>query len=393
MGSSKKSTFILTNIFIISFLNLIGFGIVIPLLPDYAEAFGATPSDVGLLIGSYAAAQFVGAPLWGRLSDRFGRKPVLLVTLAGSVAGYIVFGLAGSLSVLFLSRIFTGFTNGNISVAQAIVTDITDEQSRARGLGLIGAAFGLGLILGPALGGFLSRWGFEWPAYAAAFLNLLSLIAVQGWLPETRVKTAPGLAGGAFSLAALRLLMRRPMVGKALNIRFIFAFAFSTFATVFALYAEFGLNYSTQTTAYLLAYVGGLIVLVQSLLIDPLSKFFGERRLLFYSILLMAVSLLAWALVREMIMLVLVLIPLALASGVFNTVINSVLSKMVDDSEVGGILGISAALESFTRIIAPSAGGLLLQHFGLGAPGIVSGGLLLLLIPYSWSAFVKAVKN
>jgi len=151
MASSKKSTFILTNIFIVSFLNLIGFGIVIPLLPEYAEVFGATPFAVGLLIGSYAAAQFVGAPLWGRLSDRFGRKPVLLVTLAGSVAGYVIFGLAGSLGVLFFSRIFTGFTNGNISVAQAIVTDITDENSRARGLGLIGAAFGLGLT-GPGIG-------------------------------------------------------------------------------------------------------------------------------------------------------------------------------------------------------------------------------------------------
>jgi len=187
--------------------------------------------------------------------------------------------------------------------------------------------------------------------------------------------------------------MRRKAVAKVLKIRFVFAFAFSTFATVFALYAEFGLHYSTQTTAYLLAYVGGLIVLVQSLFINPLTRLLGERRLLFYSIVLMAAALLAWALVREMFMLVVVLIPLALASGVFNTVINSVLSKMVEDYEVGGMLGISAALESFTRIIAPSAGGFLLQQFGLGAPGLVSGGLLLLLIPYSWGAFLKRIKN
>ncbi len=392
MDRTAASNRILTTVFIISFLNLIGFGIVIPLIPYYAESFGATPAAVGVLIGSYAAAQFIGAPLWGRFSDGQGRKPILIVTIIGSVFGYILFGLAESLLILFISRIFTGFTNGNISVAQAIVTDITDEKDRARGLGLIGAAFGLGLVLGPALGGFLSRWGYVWPAYAAAILNFLSLFFVFFWLPETRLqkvqKAKAEQMDSVFSMHALYQSLRRPLVGPVLKIRFIFAFSFSTFATVFALYAEFGLGYSTQTTAYLLAYVGVLMVAVQSLMIAPLSVRFGEKRLLFYSIFLMAISLVGWAVSRNLVFLSLVLIPLAVASGIFNTVINSLLSKLVAKDEVGGMLGISASLESFTRIIAPSVGGYLMQRFGLSAPGMVSAIILVVFLPSAWRLFM-----
>ena len=396
METTRTSNRVLTTVFIISFLNLIGFGIVIPLIPYYAEGFGANTAVVGFLIGSYAAAQFLGAPLWGRISDHRGRKPVLVVTIIGSVLGYILFGLANSLLILFVSRIFTGFTNGNISVAQAIVTDITDERDRARGLGLIGAAFGLGLILGPALGGFLSRWGYDWPAYAAAFLNFLSLFSVFIWLPETSprgAERAVATGGNAFSWRALTNALRRPLVGPVLQVRFVFALSFSTFATVFAIYAEFGLGYSAQTTAYLLAYVGGLMVVVQSLLIAPLTVRFGEKRLLLYSIFLMTLSLIGWAFSRNLILLGLVLIPLALAGGVFNTVINSLLSKLVPEYEVGGMLGISASLESSTRIIAPSIGGYLMQNFGLSAPGVVSAAILVAVLPSAWRLFREGKRS
>src|SRR5512135_3678920 len=146
----------LTSVFIIVFIDLLGFSLILPLLPYYAETFGANPTLVGLLVGSYAAAQLVGAPILGRLSDRYGRRPILLLSVLGTFIGFLLLGFARSLWVLFASRILDGLTGGNLSIAQAYISDVTDAKSRARGLGMVGAAFGLGFIIGPAVGGILS---------------------------------------------------------------------------------------------------------------------------------------------------------------------------------------------------------------------------------------------
>ena len=386
----NRKQFIL--IFIIAFLNLIGFGMIIPLLPHYARSFRAGIMDTGLLVASYAAAQFIGSPIWGRLSDKIGRRPVLIITLAGSVVGYILFGLAGSLWLLFVSRILSGFMSGNISVAQAYITDITDAKSRAEGLGIIGAAFGLGFILGPGMGGVLSVYGMEVPAYAAAGLNFFNLLFLAKLLPESyppekrltvRVRRRFGQ-----SLVELREALSRPLVGPLLYNRFFFSLAFAIFTTVFAIYAEFELHLSARIIAYLLTYVGVLMVLVQGVLIGRLTRRFAEGNLLFYSIPLMVAALVGWAFVRDVAALAMVLAPLALASGVFNTVINSSLSKAVLEEEVGGMLGLSMAIDSFTRILAPSAGSFLLAQFGSWAPGTAAAVLLCLVVPYAWRRFV-----
>ncbi len=389
MGSKNSSKKLFVIIFLIAFLNLAGFGIIIPLLPYYAKSFGASPFLVGLLISSYAAAQFVGSPFWGRLSDSWGRRLVLILTVFGSVLGYILFGLAGSLTALFSSRILTGLMNGNISVVQAYVSDITDEKDRARGLGLIGAAFGLGLVLGPALGGVFSHWGFAWPAYVAAILNFLSLLAVYFWLPESLRNKRNASPKRALSLFHLKKAFGRPVVSSALGTRFMFSLAFNIFATVFAIYAELGLGLSTVTTSYLLAYVGLLMVLVQFFLIAPLTNRFGEFRLILYSVLLLIIALLGWASAQNRVQLLIVLLPMALAGGVFNTVINSILSKIVKKNETGGILGLSMGIDSLTRIITPLLGGYVLQEFGLPAPGIAGALLLLLIVPVIWKVFSK----
>ena len=182
LGKSRLAT-----IFVIVFVDLLGFGLILPLLPFYAQKYGASALIVGLLASVYALAQLIGAPVLGRLSDRYGRRPILLVSIFGTFIGFLLLGLAeplGSLitgnsalqdevviGILFLSRIIDGLTGGNISVAQAYITDVTDEKNRAKGLGLIGAAFGMGFILGPAIGGLLSSWGYPVPAFAAALLS------------------------------------------------------------------------------------------------------------------------------------------------------------------------------------------------------------------------------
>jgi len=377
-------------VFCIVFLDLLGFGLILPLLPFYAATFGAGAFVTGLLVASYAAAQLVGAPLLGRLSDRYGRRPLLLLSLLGTFVGFVLLGVAKTLTLLFIARVLDGLTGGNISVAQAYITDVTKEKERARGLGLIGAAFGLGFIIGPAAGAFLSRlgsgltfaegplaaltWRFALPAFAAAALALFNLIAVYRWLPESL--DAVGRAAAArhgrpeFSLRALRVAFARPAVGPLLHTRFWFALAFSTFQTIFPLYAAYRFGLDEVSTGYILTYVGILVVLVQGVGIRYLTARIPERRLIVAAILLMSPSLLAWALAPTVLFLLVVLIPIALAGGTLNTVINSVLSKSVLPQETGGILGLSAALESLTRVVGPTLGGALLQTLGPWAPGV-----------------------
>ncbi|WP_299026821.1 MFS transporter [uncultured Thermanaerothrix sp.] len=376
----------LFSIFLIVFIDLLGFGLILPLLPYYAETFGATDFQVGLLVAIYAAAQFIATPILGRLSDRVGRRPVLLISIAGNLAGFIILALARSLEVLFLARVLAGFTGGNISVAQAYISDVTDARSRARGLGLIGAAFGLGFIIGPALGGFLSQWGFAVPALSAAALSLLNLILVVAWLPESLTLQARQDARERppLTLQAMLEALRKPLVGPLLHTRFFFALAFSMFQTIFSLYALRRFNLGARETGYILAYVGLLSVLVQGVVVGKLTQRFEERTLILISTALMALSLLGWALAPSVTVLLLILAPTALSGGVLNTVINSAISKVVQPVEVGGTLGIASALEALTRIIAPAVGSLLLANLGTWAPGVFSGLLLVWLTTYVW---------
>jgi DHA1 family tetracycline resistance protein-like MFS transporter len=376
----------LSTIFAIVFVDLLGFSLILPLVPYYAKDFGASDTIVGLLVASYAAAQLVGAPILGRISDRYGRRPVLLLSILGTALGFILLGVADQLWLLFASRILDGLTGGNISVAQAYITDITDEKDRARGLGLIGAAFGLGFIIGPALGGVLSTvggnielgpwaWTYALPAFIAASIALINLLAVFIFLPESLTKerraTLARNPKTAFNLRSLRQAFERPRVGPLLYTRFFFSLAFAIFQTVFPLFALKRLELEANQTAFVLTYVGILVALVQGVAIGRLSARYQERQLIFTSSILMSLALAAWALTPSVLVLLVVLIPLAFAGGVLNTVVNSALTKVVQPEEVGGILGLSAALESITRVLSPTLGGVLLDFLGAWAPGII----------------------
>jgi DHA1 family tetracycline resistance protein-like MFS transporter len=366
----------LFTIFLIVAIGLLGFGLILPLLPFYAETFGATPGQVGLLVASYAAAQFIGAPILGRASDRFGRRPVLIISILGTITSFVILALANSLWMLFASRLLDGFTGGNISIAQAYITDVTDEKSRSKGLGLIGAAFGLGFIFGPAIGGALSVYGYALPAWVAAGFSILSLLGVLFWLPESltpemRVQLA-AKARQEFTLQNLLAALRRPKVGPLLHIRFFYGLAFAAFQSIFPLFAQYQLGFNAQQTGYVLAYVGVLVVLVQGVGVGWFTARLSENRLVFWSAGVLGVTLLAWGLSKNLVLLLVVLAPLALASGLLNTLLNSLLTKSVDREEFGGILGLSASIESLTRVIAPSVAGYLLGSLGAWAPGAVS---------------------
>ena len=410
----------LATIFVIVFIDLLGFGLILPLLPYYADRFGATPFVVGLLAASYAAAQLIGAPVLGRLSDRHGRRPVLLVSIAGTLLGFLLLGLAEPLGtwlaglflaslggeelvtatnfiivgILFFSRILDGVTGGNISVAQAYITDVTDEENRARGLGLIGAAFGLGFIIGPAVGGALSAGGrYAIPAFFAAALAFLNWIAVLLWLPESlteevKARLAAQPARAVLSLRELWQAMRRPRFGPLLHVRLFYGLAFATFTGVFALYAQYRLELDSTQTGYILAYVGLLSVLVQGVAIGRLTKRYPENRLIFGAVAVLAVSLLGWAFAPNVPVLLIVLAPVSFSAGVLNTVINSGISKSVYAEEVGGALGIAASIESLTRVIGPATGGFLLGVLGTWAPGVIGALLMAWLVSYVWRRLI-----
>lgn len=399
----------LVTIFLIVFVDLLGFSLILPQLPYYAESFGATPLVVGLLVASYAAAQLIGAPLLGRLSDRLGRRPVLLLSVSGTALGFILLGLADPLgrllagavsvpsvsgfilAVLFFSRILDGLTGGNLTVAQAYIADVTDEANRAKSLGLIGAAFGLGFILGPAAGGVLSQWGYSVPAYTAAGISFLNLLAIFFFLPESltaeRREHLATRQRPPFTLKALLKVLNDPAVGPLLHVRLFYGLAFATFQSIFSLYAQ-SIGLSSRTTGFVLAYVGVLSVITQAGLIGPLTKRFRETWLIISSLWIMGLSLLAWAFTAQLWPLLVVILPLSLSGGVLNTVMQSSISKAVGRDETGGILGITASLDAFTRVIAPSIGGFLLGYFGRWAPGIFTALLMAWAVSFAYRRIV-----
>jgi DHA1 family tetracycline resistance protein-like MFS transporter len=382
MNTSNRYLF---SIILVVFIDLLGFSLIIPLLPYYAQTFNASDTVIGLLLASYAAAQLIGAPLLGRASDRFGRRPILLISILGTFLGFLLFGFAESLIMLFASRILQGITGGNLSVAQAYITDVTDAKSRNRGLGMIGAAFGLGFIIGPALGGLLSGVSYSVPAFVAAGLSFINLLLIAFWLPEsltpekraqlTRKKTS-------FSFGALLQALRHPLTGPLLITRFLYSLAFVILQSIFSLFALRRFNMSVVATGFVLTYVGIVSVITQAWLVGKLSQRFKDTRLIETGLLMLAAGLLVWAFAPNVPILVLSVTPIALAGGLLNTIVPSALTKTVEPQEVGGILGLSTSIESSTRVISPLFGSFLLERIAYWAPGTF--GALLLFITFAY---------
>jgi DHA1 family tetracycline resistance protein-like MFS transporter len=346
----------LFSIILVVFIDLLGFSLIIPLLPYYAQTFNASDTVIGLLLASYAAAQLIGAPLLGRASDRFGRRPILLLSIFGTFLGFLLFGFAKSLIMLFVSRILQGITGGNLSVAQAYITDVTDAKSRNRGLGMIGAAFGLGFIIGPAVGGLLSGISYSVPAFAAAGLSFINLLLVAFWLPESLTPEKRARLTNkrpAFSFSALMEALKHPLTGPLLITRFLYSLAFVILQSIFSLFALRRFSMSVTATGFVLTYVGIVSVVAQAWLVGKLSQRFKDTILIESGLLVLAAGLLIWAIAPNIAILVLSMTPIALAGGLLNTIVPAALTKTVEPQEVGGILGLSTSIESSTRVISP----------------------------------------
>jgi DHA1 family tetracycline resistance protein-like MFS transporter len=379
----------LTILFLTVFLDLVGFGIVIPLLPLYAERFGASPVAVTWLVAIYSLMQFAFAPWWGRLSDRVGRRPVLLVGLFGSALSYLLFGLAGSLTMLFVARALAGVMGANIGVAQAYVADVTPAADRARGMGLIGAAFGLGFIFGPALGGLLSHLGHAVPFFAAAALaGVNGLLAVR-FLPEPRrvedAAEAPRQMGLRARLTALLTVGGDPGARTLYAVFFLLTFAFAGFEATLSLWADRRWHFSPAEVAYLFAYIGVMVTVVQGGMIGPLARRIGERRLALVGVAAMAMGLATLPASPSALMLAAPLAVLAFGQGASVAAISALISRGAPPAQQGRLLGVSQSLSALGRVLGPVWGGVAFARLGISAPYlsgavIVAGALVLMLL-------------
>ena len=366
-----------TIIFVTIFIDLIGFGIIIPLMPFYAETFGATALTVGLLSTSFSFMQFIFAPLWGRLSDRIGRRPVILIGLFGSFLSYLFFGLAGSLTALFAARICAGIAGANVSTAQAYMADITTPENRARGMGLVGAAFGLGFIFGPAIGGFLSQFSYQAPPFFASALSLVNFTAALFILPESRPVESTATRPRVSRIEALRSATSRSGLPRLLLIYFIVIAAFSSFEATFALFGELRFGFDATTVGYLFAYTGIVLTVVQGGLVGRVVKRFGERRIVPVAILTLAAGLALIAVAQSLPMLLVAMGLLSVGIGFNGPSITSLISRMSRADEQGGILGVSQSMASLGRILGPAAGGYVYDSIGPTTPYVSASVLML----------------
>jgi MFS transporter, DHA1 family, tetracycline resistance protein len=362
-------------IFLTIFVNLIGFGIIVPLLPFYAQTFGASPLVVGLLFAVFSICQLLAAPALGDISDRYGRRPVLIFSLAGTVASFVMLALAHSLTMLFLARIVDGLSGGNISTARAYVADITEPKDRARAYGVIGAAFGLGFILGPAISGILARASYTAPIWAAAAITLVATIVAWAWLPETVHRAHAGV-GNPFRY--LPALVTRPIVRRVLAIDFVYWFAFSIFQTTFALYAQRRFGFDVPHTGYFFAAFGLLGAVLQGGFIRPVVRRLGDKRTFMLGLTCAAVGLVGVAAAASVSVLVAAMIPLACGLGFGHPTVASIVSRVARDDEQGRVQGAAGALESLGRTVGPVWGNAALQHVSEASPYISAAFLVLL---------------
>ncbi|HEX9780119.1 MAG TPA: MFS transporter [bacterium] len=367
--SSRRSPYFL--IFGIVFLDLVGFGIVIPVLPIYAEQFDASPFVVGLLLAVYSAMQFVCAPLLGRLSDRVGRRPVLLLSVIGTAAGFLLMGVAHTLPLLFVARIIDGATGGNISTAQAYIADITPPEQRSRGMGLIGAAFGLGFIFGPAIGGLLSHVSLAAPFLFAAFLAAVTAVAIFWLLPESLPPEQRGHARERSSFGeSFRSLRRRPF-GVILLAYFFSTAAFSLLTATYALFTERRFGLSAAQNGYIFAGQGLIGAVIQGGMLGWLVRMFGDKKLIIAGTALLAASLFLLPSSVTLACLLSVTTGIAVGHSLILAPLNGLASRSAGSQSQGRVLGVMQSAASLARIAGPVLGGWLLHADALRSAGML----------------------
>ena len=385
MRPMPKSRSPLIIIFVTIFIDLVGFGIVIPVLPLYAEKFGASEAVIGLLVASYSAMQFVFAPLLGRLSDRIGRRPVLLVSMLGTSLGFLLMGFANALWLLFVARIIDGITGGNISTAQAYIADVTPPEERSRGMGLIGAAFGLGFVVGPVIGGLMTHISPGAPFLFAAGLAAANATALFFLLPESLSPEHRSVSGRQASIFQIMREAGNRTITVVMSASFFSTVSFAMLTVTYALFANHRFGFDAWHTGLLFGYVGILGALIQGGLLGRLVKQFGDKALAVAGTSLFAVCMFLLPLSPSIALLILLSGGIAVGNSLMTPTLNGLASKSVSSASQGRVMGVMSSVASLARIIGPLFGGWLLErdtnrgadHYGI-TPYWVSGSIMLI---------------
>jgi len=371
-------------------VDVLGLTIMIPLLPFYAEKLGASPFQVGWLIGIYAACQLVSGPLLGRMSDHLGRKPLLLVSQLGTLIGFLITAFAPNLWILFLARAIDGATAGNLSLAQAYISDVTKPEDRAKSFGIIGIAFGMGFLIGPAISGFLARYDYRDPIFAAAALSAMSILTTYALLPATKPVSAQAEAGpggrrlSIFEAGAYAAYFRRPLLAQRLWEFFCFAFSFALFTAGLPLFAERrltwnGAPFGPVQLGYIWAFAGFLGIFLQGPMLGRLVKRFGERSLNRVGFAGYVAGYAMLGLTHSIGMLIAATVVTSIGTLVRPT-LTSLITQSAPREEQGVVLGLTQSLTSLAQIVAPLLAGYLIQigvltGWGLVASGVAAAGL------------------
>jgi DHA1 family tetracycline resistance protein-like MFS transporter len=371
-------------LFLIVFIDLVGFGVVIPLLPYYALRFDASPFEVTTMMACYSLAQFVASPLLGRLSDRVGRRPVLLVSLACSVLSYLWLAWAPALWMLFAARLLAGAGAGNIAAAQAYIADVTPPEKRAKGMGMIGAAFGLGFTVGPAIGGLLAgsdptTAALARPAFLAAALSAVAFVITAARLKESLPPEARGAKDRPGRIALLQSAVARPTLGRLVLLFFITIAAFAGMETTFALWAHDKFGWGPEQIGWIFFYVGILLAALQGGAIGKLAARFGEARLVTAGAAFIGLGLLGLAFANSLVAVLVVNGLLAIGMGMLNPSVTSLVSRVAGSDERGGIMGVAQSASSLARILGPALAGAVFTLWGRNAPFYV-GALLMAVV-------------
>ena len=405
-----KLTLVLKNktaliiIFLTVFIDLLGFGIVIPLLPSFSQnELGMSDLMIGFTVGIFSLMQFLFSPVWGSLSDRYGRKPILLMSLSGSAISFfalaLVFsGIIKSVLLLVLARAFAGIFAANISAGLAAISDVTAPHERTKGIGLISVAFSLGFVFGPAIGGVLSEnFGYGFPVFFAAGLSVFDAILcififkeslskdIQLKNRETKFKLR------VLDLKFMTSVIRDKSIGKYIVIFFITVFAFSNIFGTMQLFAERkdGLNLNQAEIGYLFSFMGIVGALVQLVFLKLFQKYFGEEKTLIIGCFVAAIGLFFIGFSTSLILLLSFLFVLSLGNGMGNTVSQSLLSQNVSPDRQGSILGINQSLGSLARFLGPTCGGFVYQYLGYKSPFITGGIFMLIIGLYSFNVLKR----
>jgi MFS transporter, DHA1 family, tetracycline resistance protein len=386
----KVSNKILAFLFSIVLFDFIGLTILITVQTFIVKEYNTTALAVTLLTVLYAAAQFIAAPLLGKLSDRYGRRPILLISLLGSAVGYFIFGIGGALWVLYISRLIDGFTGGNVSIANAYITDVSSEKDRTKSLGIIGAAFGLGLIIGPILGGLLSQISLSAPVYLAGLFSLFATIVGFFILPESLPKnqrdTIKLIKKDLNPLASIGKFITKPILGIFLLVFIIFNFTFSGFTISLPIFLIHKFNIDPLNVAGILFVSGVVSSIVQGGLIGRLDIRFGDKKLLMMGLIIFSIGLIFFFIVPNFWMIYPIIGFISFGLGLTTPTLTSIISKIVSKNEIGEVFGVNTSLNSLMSVFGPLWAGLVYDYIRPSAPYWM--GAILLLI-----AFILVVKN